>query len=212
MTKNQNTDPKSKWGYLRETEVKAQKTEVNPTNGMHKTGLDTYLKAIFPNTDDWIHDKTVPNCKKKTRPDYRSESLKLIIEFNGLPHYKKPNIILNDKEKEKLYTELGYKVVQIPYFIQLTNKTVERMFGVSVEEQLFNEDISSLLSRDECTPAYLCPLGIKRMAEDFLKYPEQYEVNVNSMKNEKEDINLTGFDLLEKEYNKLKNNKGDKNA
>ena len=41
------------------------------------------------------------------------------------------------------------------------------------------------------------------MAEDFLNYPEQYETNMQSMK--KEDLQLTSWDLLEKEYNNLKN-------
>ena len=167
-----------------------------------------YLKVIFPNTKDWIHDKRVPNCIKNTRPDYRSESLKLIIEFNGLDHYTKPNIILKDIEKEKMYKDMGYKVVQIPFFIQLTNQAVEKMFGVIVKEQLFDGNVPSLLICDKCTPAYLCPLGIKRMAEDFQKYPEQYDVNMSSMK--KEDLQLTSWDLLEKEYKNLKNEECEK--
>lgn len=192
---------KNQWGYLRETEEEAQKAKPNPVNGMHKTGLDTYLKVIFPNTNDWVLNKTVPNCERKIKPDYRSESLKLIIEFNGLQHYQKPDIILNDNDKEKCYTNLGYKVVPIPFFIQLTNKAVKTLFNVDVKEPLFDESIPSLLACDRCTPAYLCPMGIKRMAEDFLLFPEQYEVNINSMKNE--DWQLTGWDLLEKEYNEI---------
>lgn len=208
MTKNTNSTKKYKWGYLRETEGKALKAKINPVNGMHRTGLDTYLKVIFPNTKDWIHDKRVPNCIKNTRPDYRSESLMLIIEFNGLNHYTKPNIILKDIEKEKMYKDMGYKVVQIPFFIQLTNQTVEKMFGVIVKEQLFDGNVPSLLPCDKCTPAYLCPLGIKRMAGDFLKYPEQYDVNMSSMK--QEDLQLTSWDLLEKEYKNLKNEECEK--
>lgn len=192
----------NKYGYLRETSKQANKAKLNPTNGMHKTGLDDYLKVIFPQITDWVHDKTIPNSNSKKRPDYRSEELKLIIEFNGLPHYQKPDIILKDIEKEKLYISLGYKVVIIPYFIQLTNKAVKTLFGVDIKETLFDESIPSLLSCDECTPAYLCPLGITRMAKDFKNFPEQYEVNINSMKNEK-NIELTRFDLLEQEYNKL---------
>ena len=40
------------------------------------------------------------------------------------------------------------------------------------------------------------------MAEDFQNYPEQYETNMQSMK--KEDLLLTSWDLLEKEYKNLK--------
>lgn len=69
MTNNTNSTKKYEWGYLRETEEKALKAKINPVYGIHRTGLDTYLKVIFPNTKDWIHDKRVPNCIKNTRPD-----------------------------------------------------------------------------------------------------------------------------------------------
>lgn len=78
------------------------------------------MKEIYPEVDDWVHDDIVPNFGRKIRPDYRSESLKLIIEVDGLPHYQQPDIIKKDKEKTELYKKLGYKVVRIPYFIQLS--------------------------------------------------------------------------------------------
>lgn len=123
MIENTNSTNKYKWGYLRETEEQAKKAGVSDVIGMHRTGLETYLKAIFPNTNDWIHDKTVPNCIKNTRPDYRSESLKLIIEFNGIDHYTKPDVIFKDIEKEKMYKDMGYKVVQIPFLEEVKKKT-----------------------------------------------------------------------------------------
>ncbi len=188
------------YGYLRETIQEANKAKPNKNNNMHKTGLLEYLNVIFPDVNDWVWNKTIPNAKRRFRPDYRSEQLKLIIEFNGVHHYRKPNIIVNDKEKEMFYEQCGYKVVMIPYFIQLSNSTVKTLFNVEVKEQLFDETIPSLFASDECTPAFLCPLGIEKMAEDFLKFPKQYEVNMNQM--QKEDIILTRWDLLEQEYNK----------
>lgn len=101
MIENTNSTKKYKWGYLRETEKHAQKDGISDVIGMHRTGLETYLKVIFPNTNDWIHDTTVPNCIKNTRPNYRSDSLKLIIEFNGLDYYTKPDVIFKDIKKEK---------------------------------------------------------------------------------------------------------------
>ena len=69
------------FGYLRETEQDAIKAGVDIDTGLPRTGLDTYLKYIFPNIDDWEHDKTVPNLivngkLGRIRPDYRSEKLK----------------------------------------------------------------------------------------------------------------------------------------
>ena len=119
-----NKEMYNKWGFLRETSEQAKKAGIDKDTGIHRTGLDEYLKLIFPKTDDWIHDKMigkVDGVLYRSRPDYRSESLKIIIEFDGLPHYQKPDIILKDERNTKLYESFGYKVVRIPYFIQFTN-------------------------------------------------------------------------------------------
>ena len=129
----------------------------------------------------------------------------MIIEFDGLPHYTKPDIIYKDAYLTNLYESLGYKVVRIPYFIQLTNKVVEKLFGVSVTESLFDESIPSLGAQGLNTPAYLCPAGIQRMAQEFIDFPEQYRVNVDFLKSQNIPY-LTGVDFLEKEINKLLSN------
>ena len=63
--------------------------------GLHRTSLDEYLFVIFLNTNDWIHDQMFGEhngVKYRIRPDYRSDSLKLIVEFDGLPHYQDPTV------------------------------------------------------------------------------------------------------------------------
>lgn len=37
-----------KWGFLRETKELAQKAGLDADTGLHRTGLDEYLKVIFP--------------------------------------------------------------------------------------------------------------------------------------------------------------------
>ena len=193
-----------KWGFLRETYVMAEKAGIDKDTGLHRTGLEEYLKVIFPKTDDWIHDKALGKINEtlyRSRPDYRSEKLKLIIEFDGLPHYTYPDIIEKDFKNTDLYTSFGYKVVRIPYFIQLTNKAVKTLFEVEVSEDLFDETVSSLGIKGRNTPAYLCPAGIKRMAEEFKKFPEQYETNIDSLKKQNDSFK-SGVDFLENEYDK----------
>ena len=91
-----NTD---KWGYLREHSSKA--IGCDKLTKFHRTGFDEYTKIIFPNVTDWIYDSIIPNSGRKFRPDWRSESLKLIVEFDGLPHYQKPTQILSDIERTR---------------------------------------------------------------------------------------------------------------
>lgn len=194
---------KNKWGFLRETCALAKEAGIDKDTGLHRTGLDDYLKVIFPKIDDWIHDKAlgvVNGELYRSRPDYRSEKLKLIIEFDGLQHYTKPDIIQKDLKTTALYKNFGYKVVRIPYFIQLTNKAVIALFDVDVPEELFDESVSSLGIKGQNTPAYLCPAGLKRMAEEFKNFPEQYKTNIEFLKKQN-DIFRSGVGFLENEYN-----------
>lgn len=192
---------KEKWGFLRETREDAKKAGIDLDTGLHRTGLEEYLGVIFPDVADWVHDKSIPNSNRKTRPDYRSESLKLIVEFDGMPHYQNPDVVFKDRENMKVYEALGYKVVRIPYFIQLTKTAIRQMFGVEMDCEMFNENIPSLGKKGRNSPAYLCFEGLKRMASDFKKYPEQYRVNVEFMKSQNDDF-FTGVSLLEYFYEK----------
>ena len=170
------------WGFLRETIAKAKKSGIDKDTGLCRTGLEEYLNVIFPEINDWIHDKTlglINGTSYRNRPDYRSEKLKLIIEFDGLQHYTNPETIQKDINTTSLYESLGYSVVRIPYFIQLSNKAVKIFFCKDVEEKLFDETISSLGIEGKNTPAYLCPAGLKRMAKEFKRFPEQYKANVD---------------------------------
>jgi hypothetical protein len=192
----------SKWGFLRETAELAKKAGKDKDTGLYRTGLEEYLITIFPHISDWVHDKPLGEVNGKlyrSRPDYRSEQLKMIVEFDGLQHYTKPDIIEKDFRLTEIYTQLGYKVVRIPYFIQLTNKAVKTLFGVEMKESLFDETIPSLGIRGLNTPAYLCPAGLKRMAAEFKKFPEQYRTNIDFLKKQN-DPYRTGVDFLEKEY------------
>lgn len=189
----------AKWGFLRETSELSAKAGIDKDTGLHRTGLDEYLKVIFPDVSDWVHDKPFPYSNKgrktRRRPDYRSDTLKLIIEFDGLQHYTNPQNILNDQEAKKFYESYGYKVVRIPYFIQLSNNAVKILFGVDVEKFLFDESIPSLGVKGKNTPAFLCPAGIERMKNELLKFPEQYKVNKQFLENFGNPF-LTGINFL----------------
>lgn len=190
---------KEKWGFLRETTEAAIKAGIDRGTGLHRTGLNEYLKVIFPDVDDWVHDKalglTVNNKVCRKRPDYRSEKLKLIVEFDGIQHYTMPDRIKNDVLSTKFYESLGYKVVRIPYFIQLTNKAVKYFFNVDVKEPLFNENIHSMDKNDRNTPAFLCGAGVLRMIEEFKHHPEQYRINKEFLISQNDQF-LTGVDLI----------------
>lgn len=180
-------------GYLREHSSKCKGKD--SVTGLIRSGLDEYLKVIFPETTDWVLDKTIPNSKSKRRPDYRSESLNLIIEFDGLPHYQNPEKCFTDEQTKCFYETLGYKVIRIPYFIQLTKNVIKTLFNKEVnEEDVFPSGNYPSLT-GSCTPAYLCPLGIERMRDEFKQFPEQLRINLTYL--EKLPVpELSGIDYL----------------
>lgn len=194
------TNHKNKWGFLRETQAEADKVGL-AANGLHRTGLDTYLKVIFPEISDkeWIHDEMIPGFGKRIRPDYRCEKLKLIIEFDGLPHYQQPATIKKDDDNQREYENKGYTVVRVPYFIQFTNEVVKTMFGRDVKEPLFDPTIPSFDGNGKQTPAACCPEGLFRMANEFRKYPGQYKVNLDALKQINDEL-MTGYSLLKQAY------------
>lgn len=203
---------KFEWGFLRETRERAKKDGVDKDTGLCRTGLEDYLAVIFPRTDDWIHDKITglpkPDGKaSRTRPDYRSESLQLIIEFDGIQHYTSPEKIRTDRKNTDFYESHGYRVIRLPYFIQLTESVVERMFGVKVGHTLFDGQVPSMGLQGRNTPAFLCMAGIRRMAQVFSHYPEQYEVNLTALKAANDD-ELTEWQLLDREYRALQGHSG----
>lgn len=191
------------FGFIRETSEKAEQSGVDKTTGICRTGLDKYLEVIYPDYK-WIHDKVLGNIggvSYRTRPDYRCEEHKIIVEFDGIVHYSNPEQILKDYKNTETYERLGYRVIRIPYFIQLTNKNVERLFGVKVYTDLFPVGVSSLSVELKNTPAYLCPLGIERMAREFKSFPDDYKTNIEYLKTI--DKNLSGASVLDEYYNRV---------
>lgn len=198
--------PKNKFGFLRENDEDAKKAGIDKVTQLPRTSLLKYLKAIFPEVKYWHHDKMLPshNGKRlKYRPDYRCDKpSKLIVEFDGVHHYTKPSEIRKDSEKDTAYRKLGYKVVRIPFFIQLTKSAVKRLFGREVNFELFPDNIPSL-GFGSITPASLPKAGINRMAHDFVAHPEQYEINIEALRG-MEDEYLSGAEDLQQAYNREK--------
>jgi len=195
--------------YIRETREMAEKA-ANKDSESKFVGLDDYLKFLFPGKT-WIHDK--PFGKRggqcyRIRPDFLCEDEKIIIEFDGLQHYTNPLNIRKDRENQKIYESLGFKVVRIPYFINLTTDVVKEMFGISVKRNLFDSIYPSMSVKWQNTPAFCCYDGILRMAKEFKRYPKQYEVNIRQLEADNDD-ELSGASLLraamKEELSKLKN-------
>jgi hypothetical protein len=90
--------------------------------------LGEYLTLLFPQ-HVFVHNKQVPNSNSKYRPDYRCDSLMLIVEFNGYVHYTSARQQHNDSVKRNIYESMGYTVIEIPYFVQFSKDIVQLLFS-----------------------------------------------------------------------------------
>jgi len=133
-------------------------------NYLTEKTIPTELKNIFPGYE-FVHNRQVPNSNLKTRPDFRNDELKLIIEFDGYLHYSKSSVIIMDNVKDSEYSNMGYKIIRIPYFIQLSH---------SVVKYLFNKDINitqnyphGFIDDAALLPCDFCELGINKFSNDL---------------------------------------------
>lgn len=128
--------------------------------------LGQCLAELFPN-NEFIHDKAVPGAGIGNRPDYRCEELKLIVEFDGYQHYCQVDVIYKDRLKDATYTNMGYRIVRIPYFVQLTSNVVNHYFGVDDVDMQIDFPHGFIADKGEKLPAEFCSLGIARFVDEL---------------------------------------------
>jgi hypothetical protein len=153
--------------------------------------LGEVLTKIFPSVE-FIHDKTVPNSGTRRRPDYRSDELMLIVEFDGDRHYKEVSKIKSEKEKDVVYQSIGYKIVRIPYFIQLNRKVISKLFNVTIEDEIYEYPLG-FISNNAPLPCDFSELGVKKFLNDlnrFSEFSEEIKESLRTKISEIKDIDL----------------------
>jgi hypothetical protein len=108
------------------------------------------------------------SSNKRMRPDYRSDSMMLILESDGDSHYRSARRIKADIKKDTDYTNLGYRVYRIPFFVQMTSQVLEDIFHreINYEQDYPNGFIAS----NVILPADFCELGIKKFKSDLERF------------------------------------------
>lgn len=150
------------------TKATLQQGNFDTTSWLNEEKLGEALEIIFPD-ETFVHDKAVPNSGTRKRPDFRCDNLKLIVEFDGTQHYTDVKWCYDDKEKDDTYTKMGYTIVRIPYFVQLSHDTIEHLFGVDIEfEQVFPHGF--IVDKNEVLPADFCSLGYERFLRDIERF------------------------------------------
>lgn len=150
------------------TKEALQQGNFDITNWLDEKKLGKTLDIIFPD-EIFIHDKAVPHSGTRKRPDYRCENLKLIVEFDGSQHYNDVKWCYDDNEKDDTYIRMGYKIIRVPYFVQLSSDVIKQLFGIDIDyKQIFPHGF--IVDKNEVLPADFCSLGYERFLCDLKRF------------------------------------------
>jgi len=148
--------------------------------------LSIVLKELFP-SEIFVHDTIVPLSNSKRRPDYRCDKLKIIIEFDGDQHYRSVKKIKSELAKDQIFQQIGYNVVRIPYFVQISQLTIEKLFSRHINfKQTFPH---GFIDKKFIMPCDFCELGIKKFEMDLERFDY---IKIEIIKSLKDKINELG--------------------
>ena len=152
---------------------------------MKQTIIEGYLtqqklEQILKNEESFIFEGSeVPVPDSKMRFDFvvfdKETNKKVAIEFNGYQHYANPKVILNYERKQRISKSNKIKLVEIPYWVQLTNETFKYYFKHKPTTEIIQDYPHGFIDKKALLPSAFCSLGVERFAEEHLKLPKKVE-------------------------------------
>ena len=134
---------------------------------LNERNLSNCLGRLFPG-ETFEQGRVVPNSGLRFKPDFRCESQRLIVEFDGYGHYRNAEDTYWDKVKNEAYAKLGYMVVRIPYFVQPSKDTIRTLFAIECEFQAVYAQ--GFIHDEVLLPADFCSGGIDKFLEDLDRF------------------------------------------
>jgi hypothetical protein len=141
-----------------------------------------WVMEIMFGKDRISRNKGLPE-QRNIRPDILVSDIRLIIEFDGPLHYTEAHASVGDLIKDEVYAKHGYRVIRIPYYIQLTEEVIETLFnGIKYEKpNIWFTYPHGFLYYQVAVPADFCETGIERFRKDLIIFADQKDMIVNSM-------------------------------
>lgn len=172
----------SDWKWLRESEDRFFDPRFN-------TSLRVYLGEIIPEADLQF-DIQIPkdiqisrgaSSVRRFRPDVRWEQRGLIVEFDGIDHYKEVRQILADRDRDEWMRDLDYEVIRIPYWMTMSRENIQWRFGIDVGHDMCELHYGTFGSPANdyglsISPLSMCRLGYERFLSEARQLPYQTRV------------------------------------
>ena len=122
--------------------------------------------------EEFVNSRPVPGSTIQYAPLLRCEKLKLIIEIDGPGHYNNINIQNVDIIKDKEFTDLGYHIARIPYFVSLTRNVLKSTIGI--ELSCLSTQKHGFFSND-VLPGNFNRLGYERFKQEMVLFDKVIE-------------------------------------
>ena len=132
--------------------------------------LEDALRMIVGN-DCWRgREIRLPVGRRRWDMSYDIDGKVAVVEFDGDEHYRNTLKIKADREKDVIAREHSFRVVRIPYWVQLTSETLKYYFNLDAE---IRQDFPHGFISTKIFPASFCPLGIQRFERELQALPMQ---------------------------------------
>ena len=152
--------------------------------------LEHLLKDI--SGSGWLgNELRVPNSKRRWDMAFKLDSNTFIVEYDGDEHYRNSLKIKTDMEKDEVARKLGYRVIRIPYWIQIDSEMLNYYFDINkkIERKFPHGFISTKIF-----PASFCEKGIERFHKELTNLPPNVKNQV--LQSLKERIEEHGSDYV----------------
>lgn len=99
--------------------------------------------------------------------------IKIAIKLKEPKHYLSPADILETDDNRWAANKSNYKVIEIPYFIQLSNEVFEHYFGRAPQIPIVSDCPSGFEDPNFVLPANYCSMGVNNFLKELGDLPQQ---------------------------------------
>jgi very-short-patch-repair endonuclease len=119
---------------------------------------------------DWHGREIQVAAGRRQRWDmvYKTQTGRVAVEFDGDEHYRNTLKIKADFDKDEMAKQGNYRVIRIPYWVQLTNETLKHYFDL---DATIIQDFPHGFITTKVFPASFCELGIDRFRAEIVSLP-----------------------------------------
>ncbi len=133
--------------------------------------LESALKAIV-GAEAWRGTEQPVVAGRKRRWDMVFHGVigKVAVEFDGPDHYRDALKIKADLEKDGFAREGAYRVVRVPYWVQLTTPTLKHYFDL--DANIVQDFPHGFIAKTAPLPASFCEMGVERFLRELDQLPD----------------------------------------